>query len=571
MGQLFFKTLRIEVETQEGQFYVQLDFKLRGLNLIRGDNTTGKTTCVNALIYALGLEQLLSANNETGPDVLVLALKDHIEWKGKRYQVISSAVFLELMNHKNEPVTLKRQIVGDIGFNSILVINGHSITNPITSYKTRPYLANNQNGAYQREDGFPVFMSKYLEIELPIVKRFKKDDYGKNISSPLYFDCILPLMFIEQRRGWTDIQATFPKFYGIMDVVKNSLEFLMKLDIVENRKKKDELAEELQVLETQWNQSERLMKFNCETLGGFLNSFQKKIPNEWSIPNAPYITFLRDKEVQTHLEDEIQNIQEQLLKIDDAPKAKAEIEKYRTDLDSLTKRLYDEIEKLKLYKFEAFEEQRNIDILQHKISELKRDRKKNIDIQKLNSFNKIEPGSIDFTRCPYCNQEISDVLIEGEKPNFQAMSIEENIKAIEQQIKTAQLLLKKSKGDVDLRGLIVFNQNKNVETIRTQIRGIENQLVESTKLPDITDLRKKVELENRLVELQRLSRTYDGFIKEIKSIIKNYSLIKAKLLKIPDELFSEDDKRKLESLAEFYRSNISRQSVATRLHSKWMC
>ena len=63
-------------------------------------------------------------------------------------------------------------------------------------------------------------MFKFLNInnvELPT--------YDQKFS-PLYFENILPLFFVEQRAGWSQIQARQVSRYGIKDVKKVSFETL---------------------------------------------------------------------------------------------------------------------------------------------------------------------------------------------------------------------------------------------------------------------------------------------------------------------------------------------------------
>ena len=47
--------LRVETNTADGLYGVDIEFKA-GLNLIHADNTLGKSTCIQSIIYALGLE-----------------------------------------------------------------------------------------------------------------------------------------------------------------------------------------------------------------------------------------------------------------------------------------------------------------------------------------------------------------------------------------------------------------------------------------------------------------------------------------------------------------------------------
>ena len=49
-------------------------------------------------------------------------------------------------------------------------------------------------------------------------------------TSKLYFENILPLLFVEQRAGWSQIQARQVTRYNIKDVKKVAFEYLFGLD-----------------------------------------------------------------------------------------------------------------------------------------------------------------------------------------------------------------------------------------------------------------------------------------------------------------------------------------------------
>ncbi|QJD79591.1 AAA family ATPase [Spirosoma rhododendri] len=52
------KALRIEVFTVDGKYGRDIVFG-DGLNIIYGNNTSGKSTCVQAILHGLGMEELL--------------------------------------------------------------------------------------------------------------------------------------------------------------------------------------------------------------------------------------------------------------------------------------------------------------------------------------------------------------------------------------------------------------------------------------------------------------------------------------------------------------------------------
>ena len=50
--------IKIEVNTTDGLFGSFYKFN-KGLNIIRGDNTSGKSSLFQAIIYCLGFEELI--------------------------------------------------------------------------------------------------------------------------------------------------------------------------------------------------------------------------------------------------------------------------------------------------------------------------------------------------------------------------------------------------------------------------------------------------------------------------------------------------------------------------------
>ena len=97
MQKLTLKGLKINISTNDGIFGQCLLFQ-KGLNLIRAENTSGKTTIISSIIYALGVEAVLSAKQ--GNTVLKSVLKEKIDFENKTYNVLESYVLLEIENEK---------------------------------------------------------------------------------------------------------------------------------------------------------------------------------------------------------------------------------------------------------------------------------------------------------------------------------------------------------------------------------------------------------------------------------------------------------------------------------------
>ena len=101
---------KIKLSTDSGDYGFKCEFN-SGLNIIRGNNSSGKSTFINSFIYSLGMEELIGGK---GVKVLPYALKEYVESSGKnKVKIASSYVYVELTNKCDITITLKRSIISD--------------------------------------------------------------------------------------------------------------------------------------------------------------------------------------------------------------------------------------------------------------------------------------------------------------------------------------------------------------------------------------------------------------------------------------------------------------------------
>ena len=58
MPRLNINRLKITIHSDEETFGTEINFE-SGLNIIRAENTTGKSSCLNSILYALGFEVII--------------------------------------------------------------------------------------------------------------------------------------------------------------------------------------------------------------------------------------------------------------------------------------------------------------------------------------------------------------------------------------------------------------------------------------------------------------------------------------------------------------------------------
>ena len=176
------RQIEIRITTLQGIFGVRVRLDDDGLIVIRADNTSGKSTLVQGLIYGLGLEAMLTANQQALP--LQYAITEKFLYEGREVRVSESEVLIEMQNSNGEIITTQRPIISNTKKKHLITVwNGPALTEPENLYDKSDYFVRIE-GAAQREMGFHTFFAKYLGWTLPEVSRF---DGSETI---LYLECM---------------------------------------------------------------------------------------------------------------------------------------------------------------------------------------------------------------------------------------------------------------------------------------------------------------------------------------------------------------------------------------------
>lgn len=543
MQTLFISALRIVVVTNEKNFGVFLTFD-KGLNVIRGENTSGKSTIVNAILYALGFEILLG---KTGIGSIKPVLKFALEYGGKNFSVLESYVELELKNSKEETITVKRQIIGNTENRLIKVNRGRVLTEPSKTKAQDEYFYVGIRGAAQREKGFHTFLVDFLGIKLPLVPRYSGEDV------PLYLECLLPLMFIEQIRGWSGIQMTLPKIYRIQNVAKVAFEFILKLDVSEIQRLRQEIAEEKKELKFTWNLTGNRFEEVAKNINGIVSNCPSSPTASLDEKDYPYISILKDDELIS-LDSWIITTRDQIIEMKDLLETKKEGGKeLEAQLETLENSLVLKEASLAQSRTEFYEEKSNIEELKERIDFIDKDIKKNQDVSILKKYGADKDISLVQGMCPTCQQEIKDTLLEQAAP---PLSIERNIEFLKQQNQAAEILLESSEKALKVKGPIYEARKTEVEDIRKKIRYLKSDLVSSVRTPRVSAVRELIEKESLLGRAEAVRETFENELNQLIVLSERWRDILAREAELPKDAFSDLDKQKIKSFSGLFTSHI---------------
>ena len=140
------RALHLYADTARGRVGRRLDFA-PGLNILRADNTSGKSTALMAIVYALGLEGMLGPS---GRVPLAHAMTDRIDVEGAVEIVSSSGVSLEMANGTGEIITVSRAVKDAVLDRHLVTVHaGPAITQP-ADYDASDYFVRRRGGAQNK-------------------------------------------------------------------------------------------------------------------------------------------------------------------------------------------------------------------------------------------------------------------------------------------------------------------------------------------------------------------------------------------------------------------------------------
>lgn len=505
--------LTIVVNTiQNKVFMTKIPFK-NGLNVIRADNTSGKSTCVNAIAYALGLESILGPlKNKPFPRSLYETIND-AKINGNSYNVTHSYVELKIQNNNYEVATIKRLIKDQ---NNIVTVyeNDESQDYFLKSYGSL--------GASKSEYGFHNWLEKFMGWELPLVPHLN----GNKIK--LYLEAVFPLFFIEQKRGWSEIQANVPVNFGIKNVKKTALEYVLDISNFNIENKLNDLKQKLDHCEDQWkflsNSIEALCNISNFHFSGVSPIGNQQFPIEYYINgvNADISLHTAKISLKQELQSESKNSN-----IDNDLIQKIEFQKqFLRGLYEDFSSLEQSKEQLQVVQFDSVKKSKILynDLQRYKQLAL---------LTKLGAENNF---SVDLEECPICHNKISDVLhISHKATTIPPMTLEQNIFFIKEQYDFMNNISKKHSEEIININYKMVRKKLLLKEESRKLKNLENDYSEI--FGDIRFLiRKKIDLERKLEDINSFSIKANDIEDNLKILQLNwqttyesYSLLKKQL------------------------------------------
>ena len=535
--------LRLRVITPAGIYGTDVRFDL-GLNVIWADNTKGKSTCMQGMLYVLGLEKMLSPRREIPlPHAMTTFLRNDDE---TTEDILESTVSLEIQNGAGRIITVHRPVKKlDVDNRLITVDFGAVLTDPDSQSERRNFFVLDP-GAAQREDGFHRFLEDFLGWQLPTVRRYDSPE-GK-----LYLETIFPLFWVEQKAGWSAIPAAIPTYLKIREVQKRAVEFIMDLDIHKIELERQRLQERLELNRRDWRNLWEEMQRHAQRSGGKTEALPQQpttLPDEL---NRGHV-LIADNGSLVPLKDALAKLRRRVGELNEMPipEVGASVDHLAQELETLQRKVeHVNLERIEAYKIRQLKDS-DIRSLERRVQSLADDLQKNQDVQKLQRYAG-SAGSLTPDHCPTCEQSLVDSLM-SQQVLTAVMPIEDNIEYIRSQMKMFEDILGREREEMSKIEIRALQSDRELKELYSCIRTIRADLVAPTGNPSAVAIEERVRAEARIRELETIQTTFDDILARMQTLASDFGETLTAMSGLPNDKMSLLDKKKFETLTALLR------------------
>lgn len=535
--------IKIEITTPDGLYGFARNFQ-KGLNIIRGNNSSGKSSLFQAILYALGLEELLGGKNEK---TMQSVLKDQVEFPDSElHKIIQSDIYLEIENE--EAITIKRAIISPTDSPKLVnVYFGNLLTSDNKNLKKQSMFIHDKGGATDEIYGFHLFLAEFLKWDMPEVVN------NQGVPSQLYIQQIAPAFMIEQKLGWSDFFATMP-YYAIRQAASRIIEFILNMDIFDNQKKKTELSYKEDQLKEAW----RSVYVKLINIARDTRYDLNGIGERPSVVKLDEITLLKDTESGVvDIESEVATLKNEFATLEST-----EVKSIGDSVDINENRLSDlqytlnqQTLSYDLLSSELALSEQQLEQYKEQLTDVISDLNKNKSAKKIISLGGEINSDVAASICPTCHQHIEDSLLPNnvqENP----MSLDDNINYLESKKNMIEKYVEgQTRKCEEYHRKLRFIKQELTE-IRSQIRSIKQDLIGDNRLPSVSDIEYRLNLQKKIEFFSRKIEEFNSLKDRLGQLLPVYIQILAEKKDLTSNEYSANDIKKINDLEAYFKSAL---------------
>jgi len=538
------RAIRLAANTHVGVVGHTLRFA-DGLNVLRADNTSGKSTTLQAIIYALGVEGMLSARRDIP---LPHAMTESIEIDGTEAEVLSSSVEIEIENGFGDVITAKRVAKHPVVSTSLVSVQTCAALTGGEESPRRDFFVR-RPGSAQREAGFHRFLADFIGWTLPHVSRMDGSE------CPLYLETLFPYFYVEQKHGWSGVQARIPTYFGIRDVGRRSAEYILNLDVFETILMVQRLRSAIGLLESEWKTALSELNTKANAAGAALAAEPRSVCDSLDAETARIVVYVDQDWLG--IGQALRILRAQLEERESRPVASV-----GDVAGELEDRLADAEESVVLTMSRlaaVMDERTELDLrsgeLELRIEALEEDLQRQKDALTLADLgSQVAALAAGERICPTCHQDIAD----GMDVTTHAMTAVESIGYIRRQLGAFRASLEdvtRSRNAMELRET---SMREELARQRRSVRAARETLSERTQAPSVADVSDRVAMRDRVERLEGAADELADMKRRLHELASSYEDQRLRLSSLDPSSLSTADAEKTGALQEYVRSQLSR-------------
>lgn len=539
---MIIRAIKLRIVTAVGEFGFKFQFG-RGLTVIRGSNSSGKSTLFNCLIYGIGMEELIGGK---GVKVLPYAAKDYFLQGETRIQVDVSEVLLELENSSGHVITLRRAIRDSIRnpklvevFEGDYLTTGTELEIPQPTYLFDP-------GSAQKEEGFFRFLEGFMGFKLPLVPTTAGG------MTKLYLQTIFAALMVEQKRGWTDYIANVP-FFGIRDARIRVSEFLLGLGVFESQAQRAKLDADSVAIDSDWRKAYDTLRHAATSNGMMIEGLS---PTAKSAFDPASVRLVKTNGTsQTSFAEHVSLMRTEhatlLLKAEEYGKVSGAAALQELDATS------EELQRLSVLHERATNnltlQRASLEQLRQLLAEASEDLERNKTALKLRELGAQMQIEVATDQCPTCHQAVADTLLLGIVSGPQ-MDLETNIGYLDSQRRMLKSQINGALEEIRQSEVAVADVAARLAMTHdylNSLRGdVSNGASESRAI-----VRRQIQIELELSNLKSFETQALSLLTALGEVADRLAANQMARRDLPKAVYSSEDLSRIALFEKYFRSN----------------
>jgi hypothetical protein len=532
------RQLSLRVASAEGPMGTDIEFA-PGLVVLRADNSTGKSTALQSVVFALGLEGMLGPSHAIPlPHAMTHRVTDP---DGREVPVLESSVLLEIENSDGDVVTLRRYPKHDnVDSNLVTVFESRALTENEWGHRTDYFVR--LPGAAQRERGFHRWLAQFLGWTLPEVPRFNA------APSPLYLETIFPLFIVEQKRGWAGVLSRVPTHFQIRNAARRAVEFVLRLEGSDLALERQRLEAEAHRITGEWQAQVARAEISAREAGGVVQDLPSSPVAAW--PPAPAPSVLVPVGQQWHtLDVEYERVAEELeaLRDGDVPEAEEAAPELRARLHELSSRLQEMGELYDSIQSDLAMDVEEVDSIRERRARLREELRRTQDAIRLRELGSPLHDWLHVEECPTCHQHLPEILL-ATIGDTQLVSLEEAERRTREQIGLVEALERDLAATIQAKRLRGDAVDSNIVELQGAVRSVKQTLVGPAGLPSVAHIHHMVELERRQTVLTSTTEALRQVTRNLGPLAEEWRGVQGRLSELRNVDLAQEDETKLARL-----------------------